>query len=47
MSAYLDAIQKMGTQIRGKQEWHAINPEYAVRMIDQIETPQTSGAQRA
>ena len=32
MSAYLDEIAKVHTQIQGKDEWHAINPEYAVRM---------------
>ena len=45
MSAYLDAIQKMGTQIRGKQEWHAINPEYAVRM--QLQNRFTTGLEIA
>ena len=32
MSAYLDAIEQMRSQIVAKDEWHAINPEYAVRM---------------
>jgi len=32
MSAYLDEIARVGAQIQGKDEWHAINPEYAVRM---------------
>jgi len=32
MSAYLDAIEAMRSKIQGKDEWHAINPEYAVRM---------------
>ena len=32
MSAYLDAIESVRQQIKDKQEWHAINPEYAVRM---------------
>ena len=32
MSAYLDEIQQMHARIQGKDEWHAINPEYAVRM---------------
>jgi len=32
MSAYLDAIEQMRAHIQGKDEWHAINPEYAVRM---------------
>ena len=32
MSAYLDAIEEMRAKIQDKEEWHAINPEYAVRM---------------
>ena len=32
MSAYLDEIQSMHAKIQGKDEWHAIKPEYAVRM---------------
>ena len=32
MSAYLDAVERVRQQIKDKQEWHAINPEYAVRM---------------
>ena len=32
MSAYLDDIEKMRGTIQGKEEWAAINPEYAVRM---------------
>ena len=32
MSAYLDEVQSMHAKIQGKDEWHAINPEYAVRM---------------
>ncbi len=32
MSAYLDEIATVHAQIQGKDEWHAINPEYAVRM---------------
>ena len=32
MAGYLDDIAKMQTQIRQKDEWSAINPEYAVRM---------------
>jgi len=32
MSAYLDAIEQMRSRIQARDEWHAINPEYAVRM---------------
>jgi len=32
MSAYLDKVQSMHAKIQGKDEWHAIKPEYAVRM---------------
>ncbi|MEM7079015.1 MAG: isocitrate lyase [Pseudomonadota bacterium] len=32
MSAYLDAIETMRAQIGQRDEWAAINPEYAVRM---------------
>ena len=32
MSAYLDEIERLRTQIKAKDEWHAINPEYATRM---------------
>ena len=32
MSAYLDEVEKVRQQLQGKAEWHAINPEYAVRM---------------
>jgi len=32
MSAYLDEIQLMQSKIQGKDEWSAINAEYAVRM---------------
>lgn len=41
MSAYLDAIEEMRAKIQGKDEWHAINPEYAVRM--QLQNRFTSG----
>lgn len=32
MSAYLAEIERVRQQIQAKDEWHAINPEYAVRM---------------
>lgn len=32
MSAYLDEIKKVESTVNGKEEWKAINPEYAVRM---------------
>ena len=32
MSAYLDEIKKIESTVNGKEEWKAINPEYAVRM---------------
>ncbi|MEM6999546.1 MAG: isocitrate lyase [Pseudomonadota bacterium] len=32
MSAYLDEIETVRAQLQAKDEWHAINPEYAVRM---------------
>jgi len=35
MSAYLDAIETIQQQVRSKEEWSAINPEYAVRMQNQ------------
>ena len=45
MSAYLDAIEEMRAKIQGKDEWHAINPEYAVRM--QLQNRFTSGLEIA
>ena len=35
MSAYLDEIKKVESTVNGKEEWKAINPEYAVRMQKQ------------
>ena len=32
MSGYLHEIERVRQQIQGKVEWHAINPEYVVRM---------------
>ena len=32
MSGYLQEIERVHQQIQGKAEWHAINPEYVVRM---------------
>ena len=32
MSAYLQEIERVRQQLQAKEEWHAINPEYAVRM---------------
>ena len=29
MSAYLDEIKKIESTVNGKEEWKAINPEYA------------------
>ena len=32
MAGYLDDVERVRAQIQGKDEWHAINPEYVVRM---------------
>lgn len=32
MSAYLDDIESVRQTLQGREEWHAINPEYTVRM---------------
>lgn len=32
MSAYLDSIEEVRAQLKGKTEWNAINPEYVARM---------------